>query len=190
MDFTLETIREHGDAIYSLLFTYTLWNNLIGTLIAGYAAHHGVLDWMTLIGVCWAGAFVGDTVRFWIGRRWGHSLVRQFPKIERGIGTVLRLVDRHHLWMVFVHRYPNGLRGLAGFAYGMAGISWPRFLALNLVTAGIWSASVIGAGYSFGHLSEKMLGDAASGLGITLLAVFLAIAWLLSKKLQRVIERG
>ena len=92
--------------------------------------------------------------------------------------------------MVFVHRYPNGLRGLAGFAYGMAGISWPRFLALNLVSAGIWSASVIGAGYSFGHLSEKMLGDAASGLGITLLAVFLAIAWLLSKKLQRVIERG
>lgn len=186
----LEAIREHGDIAYGFIFAYAAQNSLLAPLFAGYAAHLGALDWGRLVLLCWAGGFAGDALRFWIGRRWGMALVRRFPKFERGIEVTLRLVDRHALWMILVHRYPHGIRGLAGFAFGMSKLSWGLFLALNLVSAGIWSLVVVSVGYSFGHMSEKALGEAASGLGFALLAAFLGAAWLLSKKLERAIERG
>jgi membrane protein DedA with SNARE-associated domain len=116
--------------------------------------------------------------------------MRQFPKLERGTEVVGRLIDRHHLWMILIHRYPHGIRGFAGFAFGMSSLPWGRFLALNFVSAGIWSAAVVSAGYSFGRVSEKALGEAASSVSLAVLAAFLVLAWLLSKKLERAIERG
>ena len=61
---------------------------------------------------------------------------------------------------------------------------------MSTVSAGIWAVSLISVGYSFGHVSEKALGDAASGLSATLLLVFLALAWILSKRLDRAIEQN
>ena len=186
----LDLIREHGTLAYGFLFAHVGASSLLAMLFAGYAAHLQALDFWTVVWVGWAGSFCGDVVRFWVGRRWGASLLRQFPKMERGSAVMLRLIDRHHLWMLFVHRYPQGLRNLAGFAFGMSGVAWPRFLILNFFSAGIWAVIVAGAGYGFGHLSEKALGEAASGLGLGLLVVFLGVAWLLSKKLERALERG
>jgi len=192
MDLTqlLEAIREHGDIAYGFIFAYAAQNSLLAPLFAGYAAHMGALDWGKLVLLCWAGGFAGDALRFWIGRRWGMALVRRFPKFERGVAVTLRLVDRHALWMILAHRYPHGIRGLAGFAFGMSSMTWRLFLSLNVVSAGIWSLVVVSTGYSFGHMSEKALGEAASGVGLALLVAFLGIAWLLSKKLERAIERG
>jgi membrane protein DedA with SNARE-associated domain len=192
MDLTtiLDLIREHGELAYGFLFAHCGANSLLAMLFAGYAAHLQAFDFQTVVLVGWAGGFLGDAVRFWIGRRWGHSLVRQFPRIERGVDVTLRLIHKHHLWMILIHRYPHGIRGLAGLVFGMSGLAWSRFLAINFVSAGIWAFAVASLGYGFGHLSEKVLGQAASGAGFVLLVVFLGLAWLLSKRLERAIERG
>lgn len=186
----LDLIKQHGDVAYGFVFAYAGSNSLLVLLFAGYAAHLNAFDLGTLIPVCWAGGFAGDALRFWIARRWGPAAVGYFPKIRNGVGTVTRLVDRHHLWMIMIHRYPHGLRGVAAFAYGLSALPWPRFLALNFVSAGIWAVAVVMAGYSFGHVSEQALGEAASGVSLAVLAAFLGLAWLLSKKLEHVIERG
>ncbi|HWP90072.1 MAG TPA: hypothetical protein VNM70_19485, partial [Burkholderiales bacterium] len=62
--------------------------------------------------------------------------------------------------------------------------------ALNFVAAGLWSCAVVSAGYAFGHLSETVMSDASSGLGLVMLVAFLGLSWILSKKLERVIERS
>ena len=67
--------------------------------------------------------------------------------------------------MILFHRYPHGIRGLAGFAYGMSPLSWPTFLAFNFVAAGLWSVAIVSAGYAFGRVSDKVLNDISSGLG-------------------------
>jgi membrane protein DedA with SNARE-associated domain len=54
----------------------------------------------------------------------------------------------------------------------------------------LWAATTTAAGYAFGRLSEKMMSDIASHLSIALLVVFLAVAWLLSKRLERTLERS
>jgi membrane protein DedA with SNARE-associated domain len=186
----LEVIRQHGDAAYSFMFAYAAGHSLLLTLFAGYAVHSGALDYGTLIMVCWIGTFTGDVVRFWIGRRFGTRWLGSFPKLERFVQTAARLADRHYVWMILFHRYPNGIRSVAGFAYGISQLPWSTFLAFNFVAAGIWSCAIVSAGYAFGQVSEKVLSDASSGTAFALLVVFLGISWILSKKLERVAERS
>jgi membrane protein DedA with SNARE-associated domain len=186
----LDLIRQHGDAAYSFMFAYAASHSLLLALFAGYAAHSGALGLGTLIVVCWFGSFTGDVIRFWIGRRFGTRWLGPFPRLERAVQTAAQLANRHYLWMILFHRYPHGIRGIAGFAYGMSRLPWSTFLALNFVAAGLWSCAIVSAGYAFGQLSEKVMSDASSGLGLVMLVAFLGLSWILSKKLDRMVERS
>jgi len=186
----LDLIRQHGDAAYSLMFAYAASHSLLFALFAGYAAHSGALALGATIMVCWSGSFAGDIIRFWIGRRFGSRWLASFPKLERAVQIAARLANRHYIWMILFHRYPHGIRGVAGVAYGISQLSWSAFLALNFVAAGLWSCTVVSAGYAFGQVSEKVMSDASSGLGIVMLVAFLGLSWILSKKLERVVERS
>ncbi len=185
----LEIIRQNHDAIYGLMFAYATSHSLLLAMFAGYAAHSGALNFGTLIFVCWLGSFTGDVVRFWIGRRFGTRWLGSFPRLQRAIQTAALLAARHHYWMILIHRYPHGIRGVAGFAYGVSSLSWSSFLALNFVAAGIWSVAVVSAGYAFGEFSEKVMSQASSGLGAVMLIAFLGLSWVLSRRLERAIER-
>ena len=186
----LELLRLHGDEAYGLIFAFAASHSLLLTLFAGYASSSGSLDLGTLVAVVWAGSFLGDTIRFGIGRFFGTQWLSAFPRLQRTSQIVVRLVDRYYVWLILFHRYPHGIRGVAGFAYGMSRLSWPTFLAFNFVAAGIWSGAVLTAGHAFGQISEKLLNDAFSGIGMIMLIVFLALSWVLSKKLERVAEQS
>lgn len=188
-----ELIRQHGNMVYSLMFAYASSHSLLLTLFAGYAAHAGALSVGTVIAVCWFGSFTGDVIRFWIGRRYGIRWLgssASSSRIARAVQTAARLADRHYIWMILLHRYPHGIRGVAGFAYGMSQLPWSTFLALNFVAAGLWSCVTVSVGYAFGQVSEKMMNDASSGLGLVMLVLFLGVSWIVSKKLERVAERA
>ena len=186
----LELIRQHGDAAYSLMFAYAASHSLLFTLFAGYAAQSGALGFAPLVAVCWFGSFAGDVVRFWIGRRYGTRWLARFPRIARAVEISAKLTDRHYIWMILLHRYPHGIRGVAGFAFGMSKLSWPTFLALNFIAAGLWAGVIVSIGYAFGQVSEKVMNDASNGFGVVMLVAFLGLSWVLSKRLERVVEEG
>jgi membrane protein DedA with SNARE-associated domain len=185
-----ELLRLHGDEAYGLIFAFAASHSMLLTLFAGYASSSGSLDLGTLVAVVWAGSFLGDTIRFGIGRFFGTQWLSPFPRLQRSSQIVVRLVDRYYVWLILFHRYPHGIRGVAGFAYGMSRLSWPTFLAFNFVAAGLWSGVILSAGHAFGQISEKLLNDAFSGIGMVMLIVFLALSWVLSKKLERVAEQS
>ncbi len=186
----LELIRQNGDAAYSIMFGYSVSHALLFGLFGGYAASAGAFDLVTLIGVCWVGSFFGDVVRFWIGRRFGTRWLGRWPSLQRAVLLAARLADRHHIWMILLHRYPHGIRGVAGFGYGMSSLTWPIFLALNFVAAGLWACAVVCTGYAFGQVSEKIMSDASSGLGLVTLVAFLGLSWFLSKRLESTLARA
>ena len=186
----LELLRLHGDAAYGLIFAFAASHSLLFTLFAGYASSTEALDLGTLGVVVWTGSFLGDAFRFWIGRRFGNQWLSPFPRIHRTSQTVIQLVDRYYVWLILFHRYPHGIRGVAGFAFGMSRLPWSIFLAFNFVAAGLWSAAILSAGHAFGHISEKLMSDAFSGFGMIMLIVFLLLSWILSRKLERVAERS
>jgi membrane protein DedA with SNARE-associated domain len=182
----LELIRQHGDLAYSLMFAYAASHSLLMALFAGYAAHAGALGLEALIAACWLGSFAGDAIRFWIGRRFGTRWLDRLPRLQLALQTAARLAERHHVWMILLHRYPHGIRGVAGFAYGMSKLRWPAFLALNFAAAGLWSVAVVSTGYAFGQVSDTVMRDASSQLGLLTLVAFLGLSWFLSKRLERV----
>ena len=186
----LDLIRLHGNAAYSFMFAFAASHSLLLTLFAGYAASSGALGLGSLIAVCWLGSFAGDVIRFWVARRFGTRWLGGSSRIIRMVNIAARLADRHYFWMIMVHRFPHGLRGVAAFAYGVSRLPWSTFLALNFVAAGLWACVVVSAGYAFGQLSEKMMSDASQGVGVVMLVVFLGLSWLLSKKLEQVAERS
>ena len=186
----LELLRLHGDAAYGLIFAFAASHSLLLTLFAGYASSSGALNLGTLIVVVWTGSFLGDTIRFWIGRRFGNQWLSPFPRLHRTSQLVVQLVDRYYVWLILFHRYPHGIRGVASFAYGMSRLPWPIFLAFNFVAAGLWSGLILSAGHAFGQISEKLMSDAFSGFGMLMLIVFLVLSWTLSRKLERVAERS
>ena len=185
-----ELLRPHGDEAYGLIFAFAASHSMLLTLFAGYASSSGSLDLGTLVAVVWAGSFLGDTIRFGIGRFFGTQWLSPFPRLQRSSQIVVRLVDRYYVWLILFHRYPHGIRGVAGFAYGMSRLSWPTFLAFNFVAAGLWSGVVLSAGHAFGQVSEKLLNDAFSGIGMVMLIVFLTLSWVFSKKLERIAEQS
>ena len=186
----LELLRQHGDAAYGLMFAFAASHSLLLTLFAGYASSFGALSIGTLVAVVWVGSFAGDAVRFWIGRRFGNRWLAPFPRLFRTSQIVVRLADRYYVWMILFHRYPHGIRGVAGFAYGMSRLPWSTFLAFNFVAAGLWSGVILSAGHALGQVSEKLMNDASSGLGAALLIVFLLLSWILSRKLEHIVERS
>jgi len=185
-----ELLRLHGDEAYGLIFAFAASHSLLLTLFAGYASSSGALNLGTLIAVVWAGSFLGDGIRFWIGRCFGNQWLSPFPRLHRTSQIVVRLVDRYYVWLILFHRYTLGIRGVAGFAYGMSRLPWLTFLAFNFVAAGLWSGVVLSLGHAFGQISENLLSDAFSGLGMVMLIIFLVLSWILSKKLERVAEQS
>jgi len=184
-----DLIQRHGDAVYGFLFAMAGSNSLLMPLFGGYAAHLGALDWGRLVLVCWSGSLLGDAVRFWLGRRFGVKWLSFAPRLQRSVVTVARLIDGHFTWMVFVHRYPHGLRNLAGFAFGISAVPWRRFLLLNLVSGGVWAVLLVSIGYLFGHVLQEALGEGASRVGVLVLLGFLALTWILAKRLGAAAER-
>ena len=184
----LDIVREHGNMIYSIVFAYAASHSLLITLFAGFAAHAGALSFTKLVAICWIASFLGDAVRFWIGRRYGSALTRRFQRLQHPVNVVTRLIDSHYIWMILAHRYPHGIRGVAGFAYGMSSLPWSTFLPLNLVASGIWSVAIVSLGYGFGQFSEKTLNEASSGLGLVMLIGFIGLSWYLSRRLEQIME--
>ena len=185
----LDLIRQHGDVAYSFLAIYSMANSLLLALFSGYAAQANALSYEYAVAACWAGTFAGDVIRFWVGRRFGTGWLGRFPRLQRAVDGAARLADRHHVWMILIHRYPRIIRNVAGFAYGASSLGWPRFLILNFIAAGLWASAAVSIGYGFGYASEKTMNDALQVFGIVMLVAFLALTWFLTRRLERVIER-
>ena len=112
----LEFIRQHGEAVYAFLTVYSMANSLLLALFAGYAAQAGALGYEKVLAACWAGTFMGDVVRFWVGRRFGTRWLGRFPRLQRAVETGARLSERHHVWMILIHCLPGIIRNVEGLA--------------------------------------------------------------------------
>lgn len=185
----LDLVREQGNAIYMLVATGAFWNSMLLPIFAGYAVHLEALAYWPTVAAVWFGGVVGDEVRFFLARRFGSQLFDAFPRLRTGIEKAARVVERHQWWMMFVYRYPHGIRGLAGFAFGLSSMPRWRFTALSFVSAGIWANLLVGIGYGFAHISDKALGETATTAALGLMVGFLALAWYLSKRLEESLER-
>lgn len=142
------------------------WAVLAGTffegetvpVLAGFAAHEGILR-LDLVMLCaFIGSFCGDQLWFWVGRRYGKTWLAKHPKSAVAAERVGRLLDRWGDWFVLSFRFLYGLRAVSPVAIGLSSISALRFATLNLISAAVWAVTVGSLGYLFGQAIESMMG--------------------------------
>ena len=162
----------------SLVATHGYWLLALGSLLegetvlllAGFAAHRGLLDPWRVLGIAAAAGFAGDQFWFWLGRRHGPRLLARWPALSRQSDRVQRLLQRWDAALVVGIRFAYGLRVAGPVLMGMSTIPATRFALLNAVGACAWAVVVGGAGWLFGHAAAALLGRLA-GMEVALFVV-------------------
>lgn len=110
-----------------------------------------------------AGAIVGDTIGYTIGRKGGRGLFdrlgRRFPKHfgPAHLASAERSFERWGMWAVFFGRFIALLRIFAGPLAGALRMRYPKFLLANALGGIIWAGGTVTVIYYLGIVAEKWL---------------------------------
>jgi len=145
---------------------YGLFAIVVGTLfegetilvLGGLAAHRGYLPLSSVFVAGFIGSWVGDQIYFHLGRRHGASFLAHRGSWRTRVARAQRILERHHIVFILGFRFFYGLRTVSPLALGLSNVPAGRFLALNTVSALIWSVSIGLLGYSVGEAAELLLG--------------------------------
>lgn len=160
----LETIqeiaREYG--CWTVFFGILLENTGIPipgetiTLVGGFLAGSGELDYWYVLGAAIAGAVLGDNFGYWIGYFGGWSLITRLGRLfrireEQLIAVRDRFAD-NAAQAVFWGRFIALLRIFAGPLAGTARMPYLKFFVCNLAGAAIWASATVSAAYFIGKV--------------------------------------
>lgn len=127
-------------------------------ILAGVGAHVGLfrLDAAILAGA--AGNFLGDCVWYLIGRSHSQRL-SDSRFFQRVAPTVDALVRRLGLWELFVARIVYGTRNASMVFWGLRGLPWGRFAAMDLLGCAFWSLVLVLLGFLLSNSAAALIGE-------------------------------
>jgi len=131
--------------------------SLIGS---GILVHRGDVDFWPVTLVCSAAILIGDSVPFFLGRRYGMSLlkIRWVARIlhpER-FSKLRARFEEYGIWATFACRFVAGVRLPGYFVAGTMGMRWGRFLLLDALGVLISVPISIYLGKIFGGQVDKL----------------------------------
>lgn len=144
---------------YYALFVGAFLEGETVLIVAGFAAHSGILYLPWVIAIAFIASTLGDQLAFLLGRWHGKRLLQRFPVLRRKAPFVQVLLDRYHIPLIIGVRFFYGLRIAGPFVIGMSNIPFLVFVLLNMVGALIWAAVVASAGYYFGMALEMWIAN-------------------------------
>ncbi|MEU2549329.1 DedA family protein [Streptomyces roseolus] len=137
------------------------------------ASQHGDINPWVLGGCATAGAIIGDSIGYAIGRRGGRPLLAwlggKFPKhfSEANIALAERSFQKWGMWAVFFGRFIALLRIFAGPLAGVLKMPYWKFLVANVFGGILWAGGTTAVVYSVGIVAEAWL-KRFSWLGLVL----------------------
>ncbi|MEF9881586.1 DedA family protein [Streptomyces sp. P9-A4] len=150
------------------------------------ASQHGDINPYVLGACATAGAIVGDSIGYAIGRKGGRPLLawlgKRFPKhfSEANIGLAENSFQKWGMWAVFFGRFIALLRIFAGPLAGVLHMPYWKFLIANVLGGILWAGGTTAVIYSVGVVAEAWL-KRFSWLGLVL-AVLIGLASMLIVK--------
>ncbi|GGK25803.1 membrane protein [Streptomyces camponoticapitis] len=147
------------------------------------ASQHGDINPYILGACATAGAIIGDSIGYAIGRKGGRPLLarlgRKFPSHfgEPQIAMAERSFQKWGMWAVFFGRFIALLRIFAGPLAGVLRMPYWKFLVANVLGGILWAGGTTAVVYSVGVVAEAWL-KRFSWLGLVL-AVLIGITSML-----------
>lgn len=155
-------------------------------IVAGVVASKGHVNIVLLCVLVVLAAIVGDSVGYAVGHRYGEKLLT-LPVIRHRQVALQRALEglrqRGPIY-VFVGRFTAFLRAVMPGLAGMSKMHYQRFLVANALGGLVWGVGYALLGY-FAGAALSRIERYASWLGIGLLVIVLALAWVLHLRRQR-----
>ncbi|WP_445525674.1 DedA family protein [Streptomyces cyslabdanicus] len=149
-----------------------------------------------VLGVCaTAGAVVGDSIGYAIGRKGGRPLLawlgKKFPShfSEGHIATAERSFEKWGMWAVFFGRFVALLRIFAGPLAGVLHMPYWKFLIANLLGGICWAGGTTAVIYYVGVVAESWLSK-FSWLGLVAAVLIGLVSMLVLKRKAKKAQEG
>jgi len=168
----------------------------IAVILGGVLAFNGRISLPAVIAAAVAGAIVGDTIGYFVGRRWGHQILRgagrRVPflrhRIDEHLQSAQAYVRRRGGAAVFFGRFTAALRVMVPGLAGMAEVPYGQFLFYNAAGGLLWGTGFVLLGY-FAGAAWGRVAAVASRVGLTLLVLVL-IGLVVGRFLRNMREHG
>jgi membrane-associated protein len=165
-------------ALESSVFLGFVFPGETTVVIGGVTAYYGRAPLWAVIAVAVAGAIIGDSVGYAVGKRWGDAVLRRIPPrlikpahVRQGKDLIQRLGGR----AVFAGRFAAALRALVPGLCGVSAMRYRVFLFWNVLGGALWATAFVLIGYLAGaswHQVEHYASLAGWALvGVAVLAV-------------------
>src|ERR1700712_241586 len=159
-------------ALEASAFVGILLPGEVGVILGGVLANQHKLPLAAVLVAGIAGAIIGDSIGYWVGKRYGERILAKIPNrilkpenLERAEESVRKFGGR----AVFVGRFTAALRALVPGMAGMSRIHYGRFLAWNALGGVVWATAFVIPGYLAGS-QYKTIEHYANYIGLGLLA--------------------
>ena len=142
-----------GDGVFPVLPGET------AIVAAAVLASDGTLNILLVILAGAAGAMIGDSTAYWIGRAGGGPIKRTITRFagQERLEAAERMVARQGPALVVVGRFLPGIRIAINLSCGAGQMSYPRFFTYDAIGAVLWSTQAALLGYYAGKAFADQL---------------------------------
>lgn len=177
----------HGLVALLLVFAFPLAESAIfvgfvfpgetAAVLGGVLAYEHRVNLVATICVVIAGAFIGDSIGYEVGRRWGtrllHGPLSRWIKPSH-VARTEDLLRRRGGWAVLIGRFTAALRVLMPGIAGTGRMPYRRFAAFNASGAVVWGTTYVLLGYLAGA-SWRHVASVASTAGLVAVCAVAAV---------------
>lgn len=162
----------------------------ISVIVGGVVAGQGEIEIVALIGIVWVCAVAGDMTSYYVGKRLGRQFMEKHGKRVKITAERLDKVEdffrRRGGLTILVGRFIGFVRPIAPFLAGSTHMSFRRFMAYDILAAGVWSVTFCLLGFVFWHSFDKVSEYARKGAfyfgAVVVLGV--GLVWLVRHRAQ------
>ncbi len=161
----------------------------LALILGGVLAYEGRVSLVAVMAAGIAGAAVGDSVGYAVGKRYGQGM------LDATVGRFVKVghLDRAQTYLaerggkaVFFGRFTAALRVLIPGLAGVSGLEYRTFLSFNIASAVGWGTLSVMLGYLAGsswrhveHLASRI------GLGVLVVVVLVVLGGVLARPSRR-----
>jgi membrane protein DedA with SNARE-associated domain len=160
-------------------------------LTSAVLAHAGHLDPWWALGACLFGVMLGDSVMFFLGRRWGthvldHRLPRRLLTVEHR-ERIAAYFQRYGAWIIFAARFLPGIRAPLFLTAGTMRVPFWLFFLMNGMAALLSIPLSFWLAYVFTDKLQEVLHqrDTVQYWALGVIAVGVVVSWLVHRAIVR-----
>ena len=150
------------------------------TIVGGFLAGSGELDYWLVLSSAIAGAVLGDNFGYWVGRTGGWQLLVRVGRIfrlqEHQLEEAKERYSKNAVKAVFFGRFITLLRIFAGPLAGITRMPYRQFLLCNFGGAAVWASTIVSLAFFLGKVvSLEQIVRWVTQLGIAALLIVVAV---------------